>query len=205
MRPWSFQVLLLEETRQRAYSSAAGIRVAQADAVPVPREASTATPPGSAEVPQPAQGQEPKPQPESSGFAVDQYIVEGNSLLPVEKIDAILAKYRRKGLILKDIELAKNELEKAYREAGYPTVLVTIPEQTIEGGTVRLLVVEGRIGSISVTGNEYFRKYQILEKLPSLKHGTVLYEPTFMKELNLLNVHPDRKVVPVLKPGKRRV
>lgn len=74
------------ETRQRAYSSAAGIRVAQADAVPVPREASTATPPGSAEVPQPAQGQEPKPQPESSGFAVDQYIVEGNSLLPVEKL-----------------------------------------------------------------------------------------------------------------------
>lgn len=105
-------------------------------------------------------------------------------------------------MILKDIELAKNELEKAYREAGYPTVLVTIPEQTIEGGTVRLLVVEGRIGSISVTGNEYFRKYQILEKLPSLKHGTVLYEPTFMKELNLLNVHPDRKVVPVLKPGE---
>ena len=190
------------EVRQRASSSAAGIRVAQAGAVPVPREAPAATPPGSAEVPQPAQAQEPKPQPESSGFAVDQYIVEGNSLLPAEKIDVILAKYRRKGLILKDIEQAKNELEKAYRDAGYPTVLVTIPEQTIEGGTVHLLVVEGRIGSISVTGNEYFRKYQILEKLPSLKHGTVLYEPTFMKELNLLNVHPDRKVVPVLKPGE---
>ena len=189
------------EVRQRASSSAPGIRMAQAGGGTVSREAVAAVPSSSTEVPQPAQVQEPKPQPESSGFAVDQYLVEGNSLLPTEKIDAILAKYRRKGLILKDIEQAKNELEKAYREAGYPTVLVTIPEQTIEGGTVRLRVVEGQIGSISVTGNEYFRQYEILDKLPSLKPGTVLYEPTFMKELNLLNLHPDRKVVPVLKPG----
>lgn len=189
------------ESRQRVSSSAPGIRMAQAVGGAVSRESIAATQSSSSEVSLPAQVQEPKPQPESSGFAVDQYLVEGNSLLPTEKVDAILAKYKRKGLILKDIEQAKNELEKAYREAGYPTVLVTIPEQTIEGGTVRLLVVEGRIGSITVTGNQYFRQYEILDKLPSLSQGNVLYEPTFMKELNLLNVHPDRKVVPVLKPG----
>ncbi|TKB73775.1 MAG: ShlB/FhaC/HecB family hemolysin secretion/activation protein [Nitrospira sp.] len=192
------------ESRQRASSSAPGIRMAQAVGGAVSRESIAATQSSSSEVSQPAQGQEPKIQPESSGFAVDQYLVEGNSLLPTEKVDAILAKYKRKGLILKDIEQAKNELEKAYRDAGYPTVLVTIPEQTIEGGTVRLLVVEGRIGSIAVTGNQYFRQYEILDKLPSLSQGNVLYEPTFMKELNLLNVHPDRKVVPVLKPGESK-
>jgi len=168
------------------------------------RDATAAASSGSTEESRPARGQEPSPQTESSGFTVDRYLVEGNSLLSAEKIDAILAKHKGSGLTLKGIEQAKNELEKAYRDAGYPTVLVTIPEQTIEGGTVRLLVVEGRIGSISVTGNEYFKKYEILERLPSLKHGEVLYEPTFIKELDLLNVHPDRKIVPVLKPGEEQ-
>ena len=150
----------------------------------------------------PAKAQGPGSQGESSGFTVDRYLVEGNTLLPEEKIDSLLAKHRRTGMTIKDLEQAKNDLEKAYREAGYPTVLVTIPEQTIESGSVRLLVVEGRVGAIAVTGNRYFEKFRILEKLPSLKHGEVLYEPAFMKELDLLNAHPDRKVAPVLKPGE---
>jgi hemolysin activation/secretion protein len=137
-------------------------------------------------------------------FAVTTYVVDGNTTLKQSVIDAILDKYKGSEIQLGDIEKARLELEKAYHEAGYPTVLVTIPEQTIEGGTVRLLVVEGRIGSISVTGNEYFKNYEILEKLPSLKYGEVLYEPTFVKELDLLNIHPDRKVAPVLKPGKEQ-
>ncbi len=137
-----------------------------------------------------------------AGFIVDRYLVEGNSLLLGGKIEALLAKHKRSGMTLKDIEQARADLEKAYRDAGYPTVLVTIPEQTIEGGTVRLMVVEGRLGGIAVTGNTYFEKYEILDKLPSLKYGQVLYEPAFTKELDLLNVHPDRKVAPVLKPGE---
>ena len=192
------------EIRSSASSPASGILVAQAKDGKTSREGTAAVPSSSTEQSRPAQAQEPKPQTESSGFVVDRYLVEGNSLLPAEKIDAVLAKHKGSSITLKDIEQAKNELEKAYREAGYPTVLVTIPEQTIEGGTVRLLVVEGRIGSITVTGNEYFKKYEILEKLPSLKIGEVLYEPTFMKELDRLNIHPDRKVAPVLRPGEEQ-
>jgi hemolysin activation/secretion protein len=137
----------------------------------------------------------------AQGFTVDRYIVEGNTILPAEKIAAVLDKYKRSGLTFKQIEEARTELEKAYHAEGYPTVLVTIPEQTIDRGTIQFNVFEGRLGAITVEGNEYYTKYNILGKLPSVKHGAVLYEPTFIKELGAANGSPDLKIAPVLKPG----
>src|SRR5262245_43028488 len=56
-----------------------------------------------------SKGQETTPQTEAPvGFTVDKFLVEGNTLLETEKIDAILAKYKRSGLTIKDIEQAKN-------------------------------------------------------------------------------------------------
>ena len=147
------------------------------------------------------QGSSLGPQPESSGFAVTTILVEGNTLLSKAKIEEILEKHKGQNRTMQDLEQARSELEKAYSTAGYPTVLVNIPEQTIEQGTITLQVVEGRLGAIKVTGNEYFNRWKILEKLPSLKHGEVLYEPAFAKELALVNNIPDLKVAPVLKPG----
>lgn len=138
---------------------------------------------------------------EEQRFQVNRYVVEGNTVLADEKIENVVSRFTGSAVDMKAIERAKNELEKTYRDAGYPTVLVTVPEQQIEDGVVKLQVVEGRLGSIAVTGNEHYSKYQILEKLPSLKYETVLYEPTFVKELERLNANPDRKVLPVLKPG----
>jgi hemolysin activation/secretion protein len=145
--------------------------------------------------------EESKPRGETQGFTVERYVVEGNTILAAEEIALILDKYKRTGLTFKDVEEARAELEKAYHAAGYPTVLVMIPEQTVEGGTVRLTVLEGRLGAISVVGNEYFTTHNILGKLPSVKHEAVLFEPTFLKQLNAANGNPDLKIAPVLKPG----
>ena len=140
-------------------------------------------------------------QTESLGFSVDRYVVEGNTLLSQEKIDAVLAKHKGAAKQLQDLNQARIDLEKAYHDAGYPTVLVMLPEQTVEQGTVKLHVVEAILADIKVTGNEHFARHRILEKLPSLKIGEVLYEPAFSKELGALQVNPDRKIAPVLTPG----
>jgi len=134
-------------------------------------------------------------------FAVKTYMVEGNTILKQSVIDEILDKYKGSDIQLGDLEKARIELEKAYHDAGYPTVLVNLPEQTIESGIVKLQVIEAPLVEILVTGNQYYKRYQILEKLPSVQYGAVLYEPTFAKELAALNAMPDLKVAPVLKPG----
>lgn len=134
-------------------------------------------------------------------FAVTTFVVDGNTILAQNKIDAILEKYKGNDLSLRDIERARVELEKAYHEAGYPTVLANLPEQTIESGMVKLQVIEAPLIEIAVTGNKHYRRYEILSKLPSVKYGAVLYEPAFAKELAALNANPDIEVAPILKPG----
>lgn len=140
-------------------------------------------------------------QPEPPGFTVDQYLVDGNTLLSNATIEAVLEKHKGVGKQFKDLDQARMDLEKAYHEAGYPTVLVMLPEQTIEQGSVKLLVIEAILSDIKVTGNKYYARHRLLEKLPSLKIGEVLYEPAFSKELGALQTNPDRKVAPVLSPG----
>lgn len=134
-------------------------------------------------------------------FEVTTFEVEGNTILEPSKIDRLLESYKGVDRRMKDVEQARAELEKLYHQAGYPTVLVNLPEQTIEKGLVRLQVVEGHLYSITVTGNEHYSWSSIRSRLPSLTPGALIYEPTFVKELATVNGNPDLNVTPLLKPG----
>ncbi len=134
-------------------------------------------------------------------MTVSKFNVEGNTILIQQKIDEILDKYKGAPFQFKEVDQARAELEKAYHAAGYPTVLVNLPEQTIEQGSVTLQVIEAPLVEVKVTGQQYYNRYRILEKLPSIQIGTVLYEPKFVKELSAINANPDLQVAPVLKPG----
>ena len=140
-------------------------------------------------------------EPAEKRFQITSYSVEGSAILEQAKIDAVLRPYKGSDRQLSDIESARSELEKAYHAAGYPTVVVMLPEQTIDTGVVKLQVLEGRLLQITVTGNEHYDWVSIREKLPSVQPGALLYEPTFVKELGMLNGNPDRKIAPILKPG----
>ncbi len=140
-------------------------------------------------------------EPAEKQFQITSYLVEGSTILEQAKIDSVLQPYKGSDRKLSDIESARSELEKAYHAAGYPTVVVMVPEQTIDAGAVKLQVVEGRLVQITVTGNEHYSRFSIRSKLPSLQPGALVYEPTFVKELGTVNGNPDLKVAPVLKPG----
>jgi len=153
-----------------------------------------------------AQSNETEPSPvlpseEEPGVAVREFLVEGNTLLPPEKIKEIVSKYEGPNRSFRDLEKAKQDLEAAYHAKGYVSVLVTLPEQTIEDGTVRLEVIEARLGAITVVDNRYYSYWNIRTKLPSLKVGELLHEPALVRDLDALNANPDLKVAPTLKPG----
>lgn len=136
-------------------------------------------------------------------FDIWEYRIEGNTLLPVKTIESAIYSYLGPQRAIGDVDAAANNLERAYRDAGYPTIFVAVPEQDVVGGVVRLQVVEGRIDRVRVEGARYFAPSGIRERLPSVQPGEVLHVPTMQQELNALNsASPDRKVAPVLKPGR---
>jgi hemolysin activation/secretion protein len=133
-------------------------------------------------------------------FQITSYLVEGNTILEQAKIDSVLQPYKGADRQLGDIESARSELEKAYHTAGYPTVVVMLPEQTIEAGEVKLQVLEGRLVHIRSRATSIIVG-SISEEIAVLAARRLAHEPTFVKELGTLNGNPDLKVAPVLKPS----
>ena len=146
---------------------------------------------------EPVKDQTPQPR-----FDVLEYQVEGNSVLSDIAIENAVRAFLGYDRGIADVEKAREALEKAYQNAGYLTVLVDIPEQDVKGGIVRLVVIEASVQRLRVTGSRYYSLGRIKAQAQSLEPGTVPYFPDVQKELSGLNRYPDRKVTPVLKPGR---
>lgn len=136
-------------------------------------------------------------------FDILEFRVQGATLLPAVNIELVLYPFMGEHKTLQDVEKARLALELAYKEVGYPTGIVSIPEQEIKSGIVRLLVTEAKIGRIKVSGSQYYSPRDIRHALPSLAQGKVPHLPEIQTELERLNtITGDRSVVPVMKAGR---
>jgi hemolysin activation/secretion protein len=140
---------------------------------------------------------------DAPAFDVLEIRVLGNSTLPPESIEAAVYPHTGPGKSLAEVQAARDDLERAYRDAGYGTVFVDVPEQDVTEGIVRLKVTEGRLDRIRVTGARYFSNGRILAELPSLQRGAVPSLATLQQELVAVNqAGADRAITPVLKAGR---
>lgn len=166
------------------------------ETVAVEEEAPPANDADAAATPVPAAEEEP------ATFRITYIMVEGNTLFTSEKLQEVLVPFTGHGKIADDVEKAREALEKFHHEQGYPTVIVNIPEQSVEDGVIRLQVVEQRIGSVAVTGNRHFSTEMILDKLPSLTTGNIPHVPTLQAEFTKAGRNPDLKLSPSMAPSK---
>ena len=147
------------------------------------------------------------PVPDAAGvqeatFDVFEYRVEGTTLLPVVVVEQAVYPHLGEKKTLSDVEKAREALEKAYHGAGYLTVLVSIPQQKVDGGLVKLAVTEAPVDRLRVVESRYFSLGEIRAAAPELAEGTVPNFNQMQKELAALNRSGDRKITPVLRPGK---
>ena len=128
--------------------------------------------------------------------------VVGNSVLPALAIETAVYPMLGPNRTIRDVERARDALERAYREQGFLTVAVDIPEQKVKRGTVTLRVTQGRIGRLSIKGNRYYSRGMIREKVPSLAAGSVPNFQDVQEELAALGKNENRRITPTLRPGK---
>ena len=136
-------------------------------------------------------------------FDILEFEVEGNTVLPVTAIERAVMPFMGPGRSIDDAENARGALEKLYQGAGYLTVFVDLPEQRVDAGVVRLKVIEGRIERLAVTGARYFDQGEIRTRVTELAPGTVPNFNEVQRQLATVNTTEDRRVQPVLKPGRQ--
>ena len=136
-------------------------------------------------------------------FEVRGFRVEGNKLLVQQTVDAVLAPFIGAQKDFGDVQRAVEALEQVYKDRGYTTVSVLLPEQALEGGEVLLQVIEGRIRLVKVEGHTFFDPANIRASLPALKEGEVPIMDDLSASLRVANEHPMKKVSVRLTPGEK--
>ena len=139
---------------------------------------------------------------EEPRFDVLEFVVEGNTVLSTLDIERAVYPFLGEAVTVADVEKARAALENAYRDRGYPTVFVDIPEQRVDSGVVSLRVTEGRVGRKRITGARYYSQGRIASQTSALAEGEVPYFPDVQQEIGALNRGADRQVTPVLRPGR---
>jgi len=126
-------------------------------------------------------------------FEIVRFEVEGSTFLPSQTIDTLLAPFTGKHRGFADVERAVEALQDAYHRRGLKLVQVVLPEQELNGGVVRLQVIETHIGKVVVEGNTVFDQTNIRHSLPGLREGGSPDLDRISASLKLANESPAKK------------
>ncbi len=134
-------------------------------------------------------------------FNVFEIKVNGNSVLPIGKIEETVYPFLGEAKTIADVEKARTALEKTYQDAGYLTVSVSIPQQEVDAGVVTLKVTEGSIDKLRIKDSQYSSLAEIKSRVGEFAEGKVPHFPTAQKQLGTVNRGQNRQVTPILRAG----
>lgn len=131
---------------------------------------------------------------QDASFSIQRFQVDGNTLLPQEKLEELLVPFAGANKVYGDVQKALEALEGEYRRRGYGTVQVYVPEQELTGGVVKLQISEGVVGKITITGNKLFNEDNVLASLPHLKQGVAPNMRQLSENVQLANENPAKQL-----------
>ena len=134
-------------------------------------------------------------------FTVQRFDISGNSVIPTDELQAQIASYLGKRMTLAELYDVADVLTRYYRTKGYGLADVQPPAQKITNGTVRLQVIEGRLGKIGVQGNTRTRSAVLLDRAAGLKSGDVYTDAAAERGAMLMNDIPGVNAHGVLSQG----
>lgn len=126
-------------------------------------------------------------------FYIARFSVSGDTLLGAAPIDQLLSSFTGKHRRFSDVQLAVNALQEAYRNRGFTLVQVQLPEQELNLGVIRLVVVQTPISRVQVSGNQRSTEANIRRTVPGLQEGQTPNLKQISDSLALANESPARK------------
>jgi hemolysin activation/secretion protein len=120
-------------------------------------------------------------------------VVESVAVLQSEQFKRQFQGYLGQPLTLGLVRKLTREIILDLRRHDRPVVDVVVPEQNISTGTLQLLVVESRLGTVKVEGNRWFATAR-LKGAVRARPGQVIVGSTLLEDVSWLNQNPFRQV-----------
>lgn len=138
---------------------------------------------------------------EKNSILINKIVVEGYELLSDSDINAITSQYEGKRLTQEDFNQLVDDINYIYVKYGIVTARAFLPSQDIIDNTIKVTIVEGRIGKINVEGNKHTHDFYIKNVLTQ-KEGDIIYLPEVSEELIKFNKNNDIKLKAVVNKGQ---
>jgi len=142
------------------------------------------------------------PLPSSVAFRVERIEITGNTHIDTATLHALVAGSEGKDLTLTDLGELALLITDYYHAHGYPLARAIVPAQTMQGGVVRIEVIEARFGKIGLDNQSRARDGLLLSTLGGLQSGAVVTQAQMDRSLLLLSDIPGVQINATLKPGE---
>ncbi|MES2684664.1 MAG: ShlB/FhaC/HecB family hemolysin secretion/activation protein [Pseudomonadota bacterium] len=132
-------------------------------------------------------------------FELKQLLIEGRSAIALDALKPLYADLLGREVSLMDIYRVRDAITAYYRNAGYLLVRALIPAQDISSGTVRLLIIEGALNQVRISGTDSGGRIAAYAK--KLQDSKPLRADDFERYVLLMDDLPGVKVRAVLSPS----
>lgn len=138
--------------------------------------------------------------PNAPRFAVKQFVLAGNTAFPDAELHGLIDGRAGKSYNLYELQSVLDAITLHYRERGYPVARAVLPVQKVEGGSLTIEVIEGRVDKVAFNGNDGYSSGFLARWGQPLVGQNVQMKP-LEERLLLINDLPGMKARAVLRPG----
>jgi hemolysin activation/secretion protein len=114
--------------------------------------------------------------------------------LPEDRVQALVAPFTGRQKVYGDIQKALESLEGEYRQRGFGTVQVYVPEQELTSGIVKIQVTEATVGKVEITGAQFHDVDNIRASIPQLQQGAAPNMRQLSENIQLANENPSKQL-----------
>lgn len=102
---------------------------------------------------------------ESTKITIDTVLFEGNTIFPIEELNGLVQSYLNRLIGIDELEELRRTITYYYINKGYITSGATFPSNPVNGKTLRIKIVEGKIGEMRINGSAWLRPSYIENRL----------------------------------------
>ena len=134
-------------------------------------------------------------------FEVKRIVIEGNTKIETGVLHDLVRDDEGKTLTLGQVQKMAQRLTDYYRQQGYPLSRAVIPAQSLEGGVLKIRVIEAEYGKVLLNNSSRALGGSLQSLLNPLQSGMPIEEDTLDRVLLLLSDVPGVATTATLTPG----
>ena len=137
----------------------------------------------------------------AGGTQASGVVLRGVKVPAPEKFTACVQPYLGQVLTRGKLNALIADVISFYRKHDHPIIDVIVPQQEITNGVVQLVLLEGRVGSVTVEGNRWFSSEELGSNV-RLQSGDTISSHQLQNDIDWMNANPFHTTDVVYHPGK---